>query len=668
MDGAERRTQQETREFLNYHFSMTSPLDRLTERLPVHVAAARFIWMMTANNRLADIAFYEPKVSAFTDDKLTVPGSSYGARLRQSQPGVDQVASIIGRLKEDPNTRRAAVSIYLPIDAHRESKDIPCAFGMFFHNRNGRLNTTIVMRSNNAWSLLPFNVFEFSMLAEVVAVEVGLELGNINYFAGSMHLYERDVLKVEDFLRQIPKVQGRMPKMPKDPKPLEELGKLGVLEAELRHKSEAINGRTMGEWVEKIVGTFAPYWAQFGLLLLTSIAARNDDGGLEQVIGHLNPEFKSLVPQKAETSGNKSTAAPSGPLFGEATNSSVLSFERAAVASRFKELMIEHEQSNGPEGAEVVLNALDVVQEQIAARGGREPLTRERLAPLARHLGADISYGNDLRSAGEEASLKKTDSGVVLSVSRDSFEDPRTRNRARFSIAHEIGHLLLFRLMGPEFLEHSDANKQAYTLTEQLCDYAASNLLMPRAFLSDAIRQRGFTSLGMRAVAELFDVSMPALLRATAELVPNGAVLEWRRYRRRRGERMEWRVLRTYSSSRADRSSSWLPEGCTLKHIADLGDPDDFVLDHTEVRRSIVLIIGRSHKSRDAIVCRWPSTAPEEQLDMALEHESPSKKYEYDRVAGRLMMLVGDVGRVDDIQFGVGRPNEDLHLRSAKRV
>ena len=85
---AGQRMRQGSLEHLNYGFSLGSPRDRLSGEMKATVAAARFIWMMSSNNRLADIAFYEPKVLGFTDDGLTVPGSSYGMRLRQPQPGV----------------------------------------------------------------------------------------------------------------------------------------------------------------------------------------------------------------------------------------------------------------------------------------------------------------------------------------------------------------------------------------------------------------------------------------------------------------------------------------------------------------------------------------------------------------------------------------------------
>src|SRR5207302_676113 len=150
--------------------------------------------------RYADIAFYEPKVKGFTDDGISVPGSSYGRRIVQVRPGLDQLGSAISRLKDDPSSRRAAVTIYQPEDAVRESKDIPCAFGLFYHVRGGELYATLSMRSNNAVQLLPFNVFEFSLLAEVVACELGVPLGPLVYQAASMHVYDESLARAREII------------------------------------------------------------------------------------------------------------------------------------------------------------------------------------------------------------------------------------------------------------------------------------------------------------------------------------------------------------------------------------------------------------------------------------------------------------------------------------
>ena len=377
------------KERLNLQFSWVSPLNRLIDKLTLDTAVARFVWMMAANNRLSDIAFYEPRVSAFTDDGLTVPGSSYGMRLRQPQPGVDQVKETIESLKEDSNTRRAAMSIYHPIDTTRRgSNDISCAFGLLFHNRSGCLHTTVIMRSNNALTLLPFNLFEFSMLAEVMAVETELELGEITYFAGSMHLFTENIERAKDTISSKPQSNPRpMAQMPRDESPLDQLTELGKLDAELRHASAAIDHRSIEEWINTIKEKVTPYWAQFGLLLLSNIAKQQDQQTLDVVKNYLHEEYQSLAPEKA-------TSPDNGVLVPFEMSSESPTFEGSTVhrqnlTDKIAEYAKRYEQQVEPVDYHTLIEVSNYFYSRIAARGDEEVLSWETFQSVYQNIKSD---------------------------------------------------------------------------------------------------------------------------------------------------------------------------------------------------------------------------------------------------------------------------------------
>ncbi len=381
--GGADKVQGETRELIGFSYELTDVRNRIVgseiQSLRLPVAVARFVWMMSANNRLADIAFYEPKVASFTDDGLTVPGSSYGMRMRQPMPGLDQITSVIERLKQDPGTRRAAVSIYQPVDAVRESKDIPCAFGLMFHARAGKLHTTVLMRSNNAWTLLPFNIFEFTMLAEVVAVEAGLGLGSMTYFAGSMHLFERDHVRVLERLSERASSPAPMDAMPSEPSPLDQLKALGVFEAELRHASAGINHSSVDDWTERLKRDFHPYWAQMGFLLLCAAVSTRDASAWAKVAAHLKPEFRALLPEPSAPAQSRPKFSAIGPLFSEpvdgAEGINVVTLPRTALGRKFREHAEAYELENGSIGASTLLRAQEVIFDRLAARNEDEALT-----------------------------------------------------------------------------------------------------------------------------------------------------------------------------------------------------------------------------------------------------------------------------------------------------
>jgi thymidylate synthase len=199
-----------TCEVLNYSVRVTNPRKRFPAnpqlRFNPVAAVARFVWMMSGSDRVSDIAYYQPRAAAFSDDGLIIPGSSYGRRLLSSRPGLDQLAGVIDRLKDDAHSRRAFISIYQPEDAVRVSKDIPCLLALGYHIRNGQLCATSTMRANNAYSLFAYNFFEFSLLAEIIAKELGVGLGPLTHSAVSMHIYEEEIDRARAIVQAYPNV------------------------------------------------------------------------------------------------------------------------------------------------------------------------------------------------------------------------------------------------------------------------------------------------------------------------------------------------------------------------------------------------------------------------------------------------------------------------------
>jgi thymidylate synthase len=235
-----------TFEILNHSVRVTNPRRRFPSNPEYHfnpvAAVSRFVWMMSGSDRVSDIISYQPKVTAFSDDGLTISGSSYGHRLLASRPGLNQLTGVIERLKEDPHSRRAFVSIYQPEDAVRESKDIPCLLGLGYHIREGRLHASTFMRANNAYSLFPYNFFEFSLLGEIIAIELGVELGPLTHSAFSLHIYEEEVEPAAAVVRAGSAVTG-LDEINIPPQPLATVRRLVNLEPLVRTIPDAGSSR-----------------------------------------------------------------------------------------------------------------------------------------------------------------------------------------------------------------------------------------------------------------------------------------------------------------------------------------------------------------------------------------------------------------------------------------
>ncbi|MFE7497566.1 thymidylate synthase [Streptomyces albidoflavus] len=253
-------------ELFAYRTGMRQPRRRVlvnsARRLNLIGAVGRFVWMLRGDNALAPITYYVPRAADYSPDGLRVPGSDYGARIRRPQPGVDQLVGVIQRLRQDPLSRQAATVVWNPLDAVRDPFDIPCAFGTLYHCRDGGVIGTTMMRSNKP-SVMPINFFEFSMLAEIVAAELGLPLQRYVHFTGAVQIPERELeAAVADSQAEGESLE--MATMPVDPGPLAQAQALAGIEERIRTSRDRDDlADVMAAAQEKL----HPYWYAFAVVL-----------------------------------------------------------------------------------------------------------------------------------------------------------------------------------------------------------------------------------------------------------------------------------------------------------------------------------------------------------------------------------------------------------------
>lgn len=78
-----------------------------------------------------------------------------------------------------------------------------CNNWVAFKIRNGKLNMTIGVRSNDViWGFSGINVFEWSVLQQMMAHWTGVEVGQMGYLADSFHLYDHHYEKAQKILAQ----------------------------------------------------------------------------------------------------------------------------------------------------------------------------------------------------------------------------------------------------------------------------------------------------------------------------------------------------------------------------------------------------------------------------------------------------------------------------------
>lgn len=190
-----------TRELLNVKLQLNDITNNIVSirNISPSYLFGELIWYFTGRNDTAFISKFAKFWEGISDDGKTA-NSAYGY-LIQKAFGFDQVQKVIDILKADPNSRRAKININTPRENVDTTKDEPCTMFLQFMIRNGKLNCTAVMRSNDIWFGLPYDVAFFTELQKCIADYLGVGYGTYTHYACSLHLYDRDFEKVFSILR-----------------------------------------------------------------------------------------------------------------------------------------------------------------------------------------------------------------------------------------------------------------------------------------------------------------------------------------------------------------------------------------------------------------------------------------------------------------------------------
>lgn len=173
-------------------------LSRTESRGKIFSCLGEFLWYLSGTNTLEFIRYYIPRYESDSEDGKTIFGG-YGPRLLNKQ-GQNQINNVVSILREKPNSRRAVIQLFDSDDLASTHLEIPCTCTLQFMIRKNRLYMFTHMRSNDVFLGLPHDVFCFTMLQEIIARTLSIELGTYKHFVGSLHLYEKNITDVGMYL------------------------------------------------------------------------------------------------------------------------------------------------------------------------------------------------------------------------------------------------------------------------------------------------------------------------------------------------------------------------------------------------------------------------------------------------------------------------------------
>jgi thymidylate synthase len=183
-----------TREVLDVTLSLREPRARLlvapSRVINPAFAVAETVWILMGSDA-PWIFGYNARLRRYADDGVL--RGAYGPRMRRWAGGVDQLGAVVEVLRADPDSRRAVVQLNDPGRDAGGHSDVPCTLGFCFYLRQGRLHMLTSMRSQDAWTGLPYDLFCFTTIHELVAGWLGAGLGEYRHHVGSLHIYEADL-------------------------------------------------------------------------------------------------------------------------------------------------------------------------------------------------------------------------------------------------------------------------------------------------------------------------------------------------------------------------------------------------------------------------------------------------------------------------------------------
>jgi thymidylate synthase len=219
---------QRVKEKLAVSFSIKDPLNRLpmlrSRGFSVSYAVAESLWYIAGLDSTEWISNYSSFWKQISDDGVTA-NSAYGARIFKKHSYQAHDASMAGaltqwefvkrELKNDPDSRRAVIHIRMPQDSHHAQKDMPCTLSLQFFIRDSKLHLWVAMRSSDLILGIGNDIPAFTLMQEMMAAELSVDVGEYMHTSGSLHIYERHFKMAEEIIAE--RVEHKVPRMPRIP-------------------------------------------------------------------------------------------------------------------------------------------------------------------------------------------------------------------------------------------------------------------------------------------------------------------------------------------------------------------------------------------------------------------------------------------------------------------
>ena len=182
----------DTKALFNIGFYLNNPNDKIItnkeRKWSLDYAESEWQWYLSGDSNVKKLGEIYGKIPAIWQKMADSSGevnSNYGWQWMRNA----QLSHVINKLRDYPDTRQAAISIYDAKEIAKYHNDTPCTYAVQFSIIDDLLCMSVYMRSNDLWYGFCNDQYQFANLQELVASMLGIEIGTYYHFAHNMHLY-----------------------------------------------------------------------------------------------------------------------------------------------------------------------------------------------------------------------------------------------------------------------------------------------------------------------------------------------------------------------------------------------------------------------------------------------------------------------------------------------
>jgi thymidylate synthase len=184
-----------------------------TKKLHLRSIIYELLWFLKGDTNIGYLKEHGVSIWDEWADENGDLGPVYGHQWRSwpaSDGGrIDQIAQLVGQIRDNPDSRRLIVSAWNPADIEHMALP-PCHCLFQFYVAEGRLSCQLYQRSADIFLGVPFNIASYALLTQMLAQVTGLEPGDFVHTFGDAHLYSNHLEQCDLQLSREPRGLPRL--------------------------------------------------------------------------------------------------------------------------------------------------------------------------------------------------------------------------------------------------------------------------------------------------------------------------------------------------------------------------------------------------------------------------------------------------------------------------